>query len=56
MVDGERINKELTINALRQAMSRRGIKAGLILHSDRAANMPAMIMFIWSKKVVLFRA
>ena len=32
-----RINKELTINALRQAMNRRGIRAGLILHSDRGS-------------------
>ncbi len=34
---GDRINKDLTINALRQAMNRRGINAGLILHSDRGS-------------------
>ena len=34
---GDRINKDLTIKALRQAMSRRGIRAGLILHSDRGS-------------------
>jgi transposase InsO family protein len=32
---GDRITKDLTVKALRQAMSRRGIRAGLILHSDR---------------------
>jgi transposase InsO family protein len=32
---GDRITKDLVIKALRQAMNRRGIKAGLILHSDR---------------------
>ena len=32
---GERLNKELTINALLQAMCRRRIKDGIILHSDR---------------------
>ena len=34
---GDRITKDLTIKALRQAMSRRGIRAGLILHSDRGS-------------------
>jgi len=34
---GDRITKGLTIQALRQAMSRRGIKAGLVLHSDRGS-------------------
>jgi len=34
---GDRITKGLTIKALRQAMSRRGIRAGLILHSDRGS-------------------
>lgn len=34
---GSRISKDLTIKALRQAMNRRGIKAGLILHSDRGS-------------------
>ncbi len=32
-----RITKELTIAALRQAMRRRNIRAGLILHSDRGS-------------------
>lgn len=32
---GERLDKELTINALLQAMGRRRIKDGIILHSDR---------------------
>ena len=32
---GDRITKDLVIKALRQAIKRRGIKAGLILHSDR---------------------
>lgn len=32
---GERLDKELTINALLQAMCRRRIKDGIILHSDR---------------------
>lgn len=34
---GNRINKGLIIKALLQAMNRRGIKAGLILHSDRGS-------------------
>lgn len=34
---GDRITKDLTIKALRQAMSRRGIRAGLLLHSDRGS-------------------
>jgi transposase InsO family protein len=34
---GERITKELTMNALRQAMSRRGITEGVLLHSDRGS-------------------
>jgi transposase InsO family protein len=34
---GDRITKDLTIKALRQAMSRRGIRAGLMLHSDRGS-------------------
>jgi len=34
---GHRITKDLTIKALRQAMSRRGIRAGLLLHSDRGS-------------------
>jgi putative transposase len=34
---GNRITKDLTIKALRQAMNRRGIRAGLILHSDRGS-------------------
>jgi putative transposase len=34
---GDRITKELTLKALRQAISRRGIRQGLILHSDRGS-------------------
>ena len=34
---GDRITKDLTIKALKQAMSRRGIRAGLIVHSDRGS-------------------
>ena len=34
---GDRITKGLTMKALRQAMSRRGIRAGVILHSDRGS-------------------
>lgn len=34
---GDRITKDLTIKALRQAMNRRGIRTGLVLHSDRGS-------------------
>jgi transposase InsO family protein len=34
---GDRISKDLTISALRQAMNRRGIRAGILLHSDRGS-------------------